>query len=68
MNSKQRFIILFLFLMESEADAYHSVSEDACPANLSECLTGDNHVVACYQSVEKIRVSMILFYVILYGT
>ena len=49
------FCPIFMSLWDT-GETYLTVPEDICPANLSECLLGDNHVIACYQSVEKLRV------------
>ena len=55
-----RIIALLLCLATRSSKAYVAVPEDICPGNLHECLTGDNHVIACYQSVERIRVCAFL--------
>ena len=48
--------IFLVILAQRFGDGYLATPEDVCPSNLSDCLTGENHVIACYQAVEKLRV------------
>ena len=57
MNIWRTLFIFSTLLSTPGVESYMRISDGACPADLSDCLRGEDQALKCYQAVEKIRVS-----------
>ena len=49
--------VLLHMLLQVSLASYMHVPDGVCPLDITDCLSGDNHALECYQAVEKTRVS-----------